>query len=618
MISAKHDFVVSLGICLGLLLITWAIFGQTLSHEFVNYDDDAYVYENPLVLGGVTTAGLKSAFTRSHEANWHPLTTISHMLDCQLYKTKPAGHHFTSVMLHSIAAVLLFLVLRQMTGAVWRSAFVASLFAIHPLHVESVAWVAERKDVLSGVFFMLTVAAYVHYVRRPSVLHYVAVLVLFACGLMSKAMLVTLPFVLLLLDYWPLGRFGAATDGQPRFRRLVMEKVPLFGLAIGSSVVTYLLQRHDLTFGRATVSVRVYNSLLSSITYIRQMIWPSRLAVFYPYPSGQLSILWLTLAMAGLVFVSHKTWALRNQRPYLIVGWLWYLGMLAPVIGLVQVGQQAHADRYTYLPHIGLYLIATWWFADVVTRWRYRRVITGTIAAAVIIVLGTVAWRQTLHWKNSQTLWTHTLAVTSRNDVAHVEFGVVFLENGELHDAIAHFREAIAIRPENPRAHSNLATALFRADDARDAFSEWEKSLQLHPAHVVARDNFALALLHRGRTREAMTQWQESLKYDPDDINAQNQLARILATANDPSLRNGARAVALAERAVQLSGHARPVLFQTLAAAYAETGRFATAIDTAKRGVGLANEQKNFALTNMLKSDIALFELGFPVRDPNL
>ena len=653
-----------LAICIFLVAIVWAVFGQTRGHDFINYDDDLYVYDNPQVMSGITLPGMKWAFTGSHAQNWHPLTTISHMLDCQIYGAKPAGHHLTNVALHSLAVVLLFLVLRQMTGALWRSAFVATLFAIHPLHVESVAWVAERKDVLSGVFFMLTLGAYAHYARKPTGAGYLAVLILFACGLMSKSMLVTLPFVLLLLDYWPLGRFTDQTaianrkksaswwERQSVSTRLILEKLPLLALSVAASVVTLLIQSHDATFGSAPLPLRIYNASVSAITYIGQMIWPWRLAPFYPYPSGRLSILVPVFALAGLVFITYKAWVLRNRYPYFIVGWFWYLGMLVPVIGIIQTGLQAHADRYTYLPHIGLYLLVTWAFADFAANWSYRLVVSGVASAVVIIALSVAAWKQTSHWKNSETLWTHALAVTSRNDVAHLNLGVVFLEDGRLAQAIANFRAAIEIRPDNEKAHlnlgaaflkegrldeaianfraaieirpeyakahSNLATALMRQGNAGEAFLQWQKSLQLQPENVIARDNLGLALARQGRMRDAMAQWQESLKYDRDDRYAQNKLAWVLATAPDPSLRDGVRAVQLAERALQLSAQQNAAVFQTLAAAYAETGRFPLAIEAAKRGLELATEQKDFALAAELRQRISVLETNTPIRDSAL
>src|SRR5262245_11011654 len=343
-------------ICLVLVVVTWAVFGQTVTHDFVNFDDHVYVYENPLIIKGLSTEGIIGAFTRTHARNWHPLTTVSHMLDCQLYGLNAAGHHLANVILHTISVLLLFLTLRQMTGALWQSAFVAALFAIHPLHVESVAWIAERKDVLSAVFFMITLAAYAHYARAPSALRYLLVALVFAFGLMSKAMLVTLPFVLLLLDYWPLTRIGAQkSDVRSRLRTVTSEKLPLLALSALSCIATLFAQRQGPSaIDQLPFLWRLNNAFVSYVTYIAQMLWPARLAVFYPHPNDRLPALQVIAAIALLIAISLVVISLRRTKPYLVTGWFWYLGMLVPVIGLIQVGEQARADRYTYLPQIGL------------------------------------------------------------------------------------------------------------------------------------------------------------------------------------------------------------------------------------------------------------------------
>src|SRR5438874_2134181 len=351
--------------------ITWLIFGQTVRHDFVNFDDHVYIYDNPLVTRGLTISGTVGAFTHAHARNWHPLTTISHMLDCQLYGLNAGGHHFTNLALHTIAVLLLFRVLRVTTGALWPSGFVAALFAIHPLHVESVAWVSERKDVLSGVLFLLTLAAYVRYARAPSPGRYFIVALIFTLGLMSKPMLVTVPFVLLLLDYWPLRRFDKAPllnsrggivgwlNRRPNY--LFLEKTPLLILSGLSCLVT--IRAQDQTTGlleQLPFTWRLNNALVSYIEYLAQTFWPARLAVFYPHPNNALSIWQVTLATTLLLAISAVAILLRKKRPYAFTGWFWYVGMLVPVIGIVQIGEQGHADRYTYLPHIGLLLLIVW------------------------------------------------------------------------------------------------------------------------------------------------------------------------------------------------------------------------------------------------------------------
>src|SRR5438093_2576123 len=364
---------VIVAICAVLVGITLLVFAQVVRHQFVTYDDPQYVYANPDVSAGVSLRRISWAFTHTIAGNWHPLTTISHMLDCQLYGLDPAGHHFTNVLFHTIAVVLLFLVLQQMTSSLWRSAFVAALFAIHPLHVESVAWVSERKDVLSAVFFMLTVGAYIRFVHASSFAAYVLLLLFFALGLMSKPMLVSVPFVLLLLDYWPLGRVtrvgfpkgleqqSARSSQWPVIRRLVAEKVPLFALSTFSSVVTFFTQFQSTgTMSQLPLPWRLNNADVSYVVYIWQMFWPVRLAAFYPHPNDQLRLWQVLLSVAFLIAVTLLPIYRRKEQPYIFTGWFWYLGMLVPVIGLVEAGEQSRADRYTYLPQIGLYLLVTW------------------------------------------------------------------------------------------------------------------------------------------------------------------------------------------------------------------------------------------------------------------
>src|SRR5205085_6710848 len=422
---------------LSLTAITWLVFGQTLKHDFVNFDDHVYVYENPLVTRGLTISGTVGAFTHAHARNWHPLTTISHMLDCQLYGLNAGGHHFTNLALHTIAVLLLFRVLRVTTGTLWPGAVVAALFAIHPLHVESVAWVSERKDVLSAVFFMLTLSAYVRYARAPSPGRYFMVAIIFTLGLMSKPMLVTVPFVLLLLDFWPLRRFdkvplksrGAIVGGlnrKPSY--LFLEKTPLLLLSGLSCLVTIWAQ--DQTTGlleQLPFTWRLNNALVSHLEYVWQTFWPTRLAVFYPHPNNALSIWQVMLATTLLLAISAMAIVLRKKRPYVFAGWFWYVGMLVPVIGIVQIGEQGHADRYTYLPHIGLFLLIVWTAADLATAWRFRREHRWLVATATIAILSYGTAVQTSFWKNSEALWNHTLSVTSNNDFAHNNLGFLYL-----------------------------------------------------------------------------------------------------------------------------------------------------------------------------------------------
>ena len=553
------------------------------------------------------------------------------MLDCQLYGLRAGGHHFTNVLLHTISVVLLFLALRQMTGALWRSAFVATLFAIHPLHVESVAWVAERKDVLSGVFFMLTLLAYVHHVRAPSIRRYLTVALLFTAGLMSKPMLVTLPFVLLLLDYWPFQRFAQKAevklkppplrlwDRQSVAGQLILEKIPLVGLSAVSGIVTFLAQRYALGWTeQLPISSRATNALVTYVAYIWQMLWPVKLAVFYPHPENRLPVWEIILALAALIAISAAAFAVRKKRPYVITGWLWYLGMLVPVIGLVQVGWQGRADRYTYLPQIGLYIMGTWTVADWSASWRGQREILSISAAIIIGVLSWCSWIQTTFWRDSETLFTHALAVTSNNDVAENNLGIVLLRKGKLDEAISLLQAAVNLRPENAPAHDNLGKAFLQKGQVADAMIHYRKLLAIQPENVEARNIVGTVLIQQGRVREAIEQWQEALAIQPENGNAASNLAWAFATSPEDSIRNGPQAVELAEKALRLSGEKIPIIFRILAAAYAESGRFPEAIETARRGAELANSQGKAGLAADLQSNIVLYKAARPLRDPSL
>jgi hypothetical protein len=438
------------------------------------------------------------------------------MLDCQFYGLNAGGHHFTSVLLHTISVLLLFLLLRQMTGSLWRSAFVAALFAIHPLHVESVAWVAERKDVLSGVFFMLTLLAYLHYVRQPSLARYVTMSILFALGLMSKPMLVTLPLVLLLLDYWPLQR-------QSSPAKLPMEKIPLLLLSAASSVATVYAQTFTIrSLENLPMSWRLENAFVSIVIYIGQMFWPANLAVFYPHPRDQLP-LWLvafSIALVGAITIAAV--ALGRKRRYILVGWFWYLIMLVPVLGIVQVGLQGHADRYTYLPHIGLYLLVTWGIVDLTARCRFQRQLLGAAAVIAVVALTWCAAVQASYWRNSRSLWERTIAVTSNNDVAHTNLGNLF----SAREAIPHYEKALQIAPHTMLPLNNLAWVRATSPDPfqRDGAKALELAKEANQLSggkdpVFVR-TLAAAYAENGQFTEAIETAQRALPLAVDQENA--------------------------------------------------------------------------------------------------
>ena len=707
------------GLCLALAAITIAVFGQTVRQQFVNFDDREYVVRNPAVTQGLSLKGFVWAFTDFHCANWHPLTWLSHMLDCELYGLHPGGHHLTNVLLHTGTVIALFLVLRRMTGALWRSAFVAAVFAIHPLRAESVAWVSERKDVLSAFFFMLTLWAYARHVERSATSnqwpvasggqaedgkretesrsqnaettdtqhasrftfqvsrYYLLSLGFFALGLMSKPMLVTLPVVLLLLDFWPIQRAMPAA-------RVVLEKLPFLALSAISCLVTLLAQ------GEAMKSVesfpllaRVDAALLSCKVYLVQMIYPAGLAAFYPFPPHAST---REAAMAGilLLVISAIAWGEWRTRPWLLMGWLWYLVMLLPVLGLVQVGGQAHADRYTYLPQIGLYLAVTWLAADLAAKWQLSRGALGCLMAIVLAILMVCAWKQTAYWKNSETLWKHALACTTGNNLAYVNLGHELFEKGRLDEAISHYQKGLESQPNSRPFHNNLANALRekgRLDEAivhyekavqiepgsaeaqfnlgkalslkgkqADAIARYEIALQVEPGFLPARMSLGNALLQQGHAdlaavhfqkaleirpndaglhlnlglcffqmgnmEEAKLHYEKALQIAPADPGIQNNLAWLLAACPVASLRDSNRAVELAQRANALTGGERPLILRTLAAALAEAGSFPEAVETAQRATSLAQAQSIPDLARQIQFELNLYRAGKPFRFP--
>ena len=513
------------GICALLVVLVFLVFGQTCGHRFINYDDSGYVYDNPQILKGPTLEGIGWAFTHVHSDNWHPLTTISHMLDCRVYGLWAGGHHLTNVILHAAAAVVLFLALREMTGAVWRCAVAAALFAVHPLRVESVAWVAERKDVLSGLFFMLTLWAYARYARRPASWRgYIPVAGWFALGLMSKPMLVTLPFVLLLLDYWPLGRWQKA--GQ--MPRLFLEKLPLLALSGLSCLATLFSQTSTIRpLEDFSVTVRLGNALVAYAVYLGKLVYPANLAVFYPlwkegWPLWEVAM--SALLLAGLTLAA---WWLRRKHPALLVGWCWYLGMLVPVIGLVQVGVQAYADRYTYLPVIGLGVAVVWMAADLTAGWRHRNVLLGAAASVLLGILLAAAHRQTSHWRDDTTLWTHVLGCTRNNYVAHNNLGLALLLEKRTEEAEAHFRETLAANPLFAKAYYNLGCIRMLQQRWEDAVDLFRQALALDPAMAEAHNNIGNVYSKLGRYDGAVEQFQQALTLKPAYPEAHNNLGNV-------------------------------------------------------------------------------------------
>jgi tetratricopeptide (TPR) repeat protein len=772
---------VTILVCICFIGATLAVFWPLLSSEFVTYDDPPYVTENEHITSGLNWENIRWALgNNGHGGNWHPLTSLSHMLDVELFGLNPGRHHLINLLFHVADSVLLFLLLRGMTQALWRSAFVAALFALHPLHVESVAWISERKDVLSGFFFMLTLLAYARYVRnskspanslrtkRIRAGSYIMALIFFALGLMSKPMLVTVPFVLLLLDFWPMARIQFPTFKlQPSTRaallRLVLEKLPFFALSAGSSVITFVVQKSSGAVGSlegVPLGARIQNALTTCIAYLLQAFWPTRLAVFYPFPTsvptGE-----IVVAVGIILLVTLAAILLARKHGYLMVGWFWYLGMLVPVIGLVQVGVQARADRYTYLPLIGIFILVPW---GVETLWRRFanaasqkaiQIAIGSGGVCLLAALALAAHRQTLVWHDSHKLYQHAVNVTDENYVAwgglgiadlrrgdpasamtnfakaleyastrgagesikyyigaalqmqgkgvealpylqdavvandikperNCRLGVALIEAGRLDEAEVAIKQALEAKPHNPEfqlamagllqgkgqrekaeelflqvladhpdnasAHRlyadfilaqgkfaeaekhyaaavsnsphpdvkllrSYATTLAHDGKPREAITQLKEALKLDPSHAQANFELAENMSQIGQTREAITHYDQAIKSQPKLVAALNNLAWIFATDPDEKIRNGARSVELAEQACKITEWKEPFLMGTLAAGYAEAGRFTNAVATAEKACAVARSNKLEDVARRNEELIEMYRAGKPYHE---
>ena len=619
------------------------------------------------------------------------------MVDSQLFGLHAGGFLLTNLLFHIANALLLFLWLRRTTRALGSSFLVAALFALHPLHVESVAWVTERKDVLSTFFWLLSMWAYIWYVESPGFRRYLLILVCFSLGLMAKPMLVTLPFVLLLLDYWPLGRWPQKSPGSAKnsraqkpesgvpLGRLIWEKAPLLALVVIFSVVTIHAQKETGALAQLAyipLPSRLANAFVAYVTYMVKMIYPSGLAVFYPH-SRDAFPLWqglgasLTLALISLLIIRQT-----SRHPYLLVGWLWYLGTLVPVIGLIQVGEQALADRFTYVPLIGLFIMVAYGMAELTARWRPAGFLLPVGAGMVLTALMICTWLQVGYWRDSASLFAHALQVTSNNALAHNNLGIALLSQGKVDQAITHCEEAVRLQPNYAKAHYNLANTLFSRGEVNQALAQYEGALQLQPNYAKAHNSLGLALLSQGKVDQAVAHFEKSLSIQPDSPAAHNNLgmallsqgkvdqavahfekalsirpnsaevhnnlgiallsqgkvdqaiahyreairlnpnypqafdglARLLAMAPNQKFRDGATAVQMAERANQLTGYRQPEMLDTLAAAYAEAGRFPEAIQASQKALDLAYSADMIELAKDIESRMRLYQAGRPCR----
>ena len=563
-------------VCIFLVIATFIVYEQVRTFEYINYDDNEYIVENQVLAKGLTWENVIWAFTDSIDVSnyWHPLAWISHLIDVELYGMNLGGHHLTNLIFHILNTVLLFIVFKRMTGCIWRSGFIAALFAFHPLHVESVAWLAERKDVMSGFFWMLTLWFYCRYAALPGLKRYLPVFLFFIMGLMSKPMVVTLPFVMLLLDFWPLGRFDAGRsiqDGKGQNRlplfKLILEKVPLFIMTLLVSIATFLTQHQAgvvETLENLSFADRVANSMVSYVGYIEKMFWPVNLAFVYPHPGAIPVYQW---AGAGLLLLMITFFSIyyRKSYPWVAVGWFWYLGVLFPVNGLVVIGPHTMADRYTYLPLIGLSIIVAWTIPVFVQQRKYGKQILITTAVVIVSILLVATWKTAGYWKNTVTVCERALAVTKNNYVAHNNLGFVFEEQGRLGEAFKHYSAAFRIKPENDKVRNNLGSILVKLgrpndvvrlytealkarpdqagmhyrlgvalgsiDRTDEAVIHYRKALQLEPAVADPYLRLGDYFLGSSRVKEAIYNYKEALKIDPEHVEAHNSLAIVLTRA---------------------------------------------------------------------------------------
>ena len=540
--SSERSLIIAALLALSVMAVYW----QVRNHEFVTFDDNIYVYENKMVLSGLNWSSIIWAFTTGTQANWHPLTWLSIMVDYELFGVNAGWHHLMSAVIHAVNTVMLFVVFKRMTKSFWASAFVAAFFGLHPLHAESVAWASERKDVLSMFFWLLTLLLYTRYVERPELKRYLLVIGSFVLGLLAKPMLVTLPFVLLLLDYWPLKRFAGEqtvsstteTAGQPLTEtngiqprgptfKLIREKIPFIVLSLISSVVTFIAQQSGgavAPLERIPILIRVGNAFVSYINYITKMIWPSNLAFFYPHPGFTLSLWWALFAAALVITLTIVFVQLGRKRPYLPVGWFWYVGTLVPVIGIVQVGIQAMADRYTYIPLIGLSIIIAWGANDIVARWRQKGLVLTATGVVWLLVLAPVSWFQVGAWRDNMSLFSHAVKVTERNYLALTNLGLTEARLGKIDDAIGHYKEALQIGPMISDIHNYLAIALSSKGSDLEAASHYAQAIQLKPEYKEAHFNLGIILDRQGLTDSAIYHFREALRLNPDDAEVHNNL----------------------------------------------------------------------------------------------
>ncbi len=580
-LTGEENKIIKVAICLFLMVATFCVYSQVQDHEFINYDDYQYIKDNWKIKSGLTSESISWAFTTFYGYNWFPITWLSHIFDYQLYGLNPKGHHLTNLLFHIANALILFMVLLRMTGKLWQCAFIAAMFAFHPLNVESVAWVAERKNVLSTLFWLLTMWAYIHYAEKPTIKNYGLVLLFFALGLMSKPMLVTLPFVLLLLDYWPLRRLKLEQGGsdnevpvksqyhvKSEFLKLMLEKVPLFALTTGACILTFIAQQEGALINANNLSLptRLTNAVVSYLEYLKKMIWPNDLAVFYPHPESTLAAWKWVVCFVVLVTITAIAIKFIKKAPYFAVGWFWYLGTLIPVIGIVQVGVQGMADRYTYIPLIGIFIIIAWGVPELISKWNHKEKVLSVSVGIIILILLITTWGQVSHWKNSITIFKHALKVANENSyssylinyhlgdafwnkrktakaISHYKMaikvnpdyaptynnlGIILGVEGKTEEEISHYKMAIKINPDDAKAHRNLGNVLQKGGKNSEAIFHYKMAIKINPDYAKAHSNLGNALGKEGKFSEAISHHKMAIKLNPDYAPAYNNLGTVL------------------------------------------------------------------------------------------
>ncbi len=632
-----------------LALITLAVYLPVLQNGFVNFDDDDYVTSNAHVQAGLTWPDIEWAFTTFHAANWHPLTWISHMTDCTLFGLNPAAHHFVNVLFHAANTALLFLLLLRLTGALWPAAWVAALFAWHPLHVESVAWISERKDVLSTFFALLALLGYADYVREQRRRSFWLALTAFVLSLMAKPMFITLPFLFLLLDYWPLERVSLARFDAQTWLRLSREKIPFFLPVIASAIVTFLAQRAEAvrTLQQVPIPLRLENAVTATATYLAQIFWPVGMAVFYPL-NEKIGWSTITVSTLALLVISTLVWRVRKQNASATAGWLWFLGGLIPVIGLVQVGDAAHADRYVYFPAIGIFIALAFGIRDLARRFQWVKKIAAVAGVLILPACIALTENQIHYWHDSETLFRHALNVTTENATAHLNLGSALQAEGKSTEAVTEYQAALKMNPQLFEADSNLGKLLYEQGDFAGALPYCELAVRIKPDRAALHNNLGLTLVALNRLNEALAQFDQAMRLDetyaiprfqagrtllklgrnseavpnlfaalqlePDNLQFLTFTARVLASHPDSKLRDGAKANSLALRIMQLAGQ-QPVALDTLAMSLAELGRFAEAEKIQAQAVQLAGTGGDPGDLAVMESRLKLYASQTPWRE---